>query len=141
MSIDEINELRQTISIMAFLEVTWKDRFLVWEPFEYSNITSINVKVKDIWTPDIVLRRTLDKQSDFIDADGHAVIYSDGRVIMWPYGRYTVSCKIFITLTRNYVNVKSCEGTQIHFFISRETQSPCQTRTPALPFQGRKAVP
>ncbi|KAH3736457.1 hypothetical protein DPMN_043024 [Dreissena polymorpha] len=96
MSINEINELRQTIAIMAFLEITWTDSLLIWEPLEYSNVTSINVKVKDIWTPDIVLRRTLDKQSDFIDADGHAMIYSDGRVIMWPYGRYTVSCRIFI---------------------------------------------
>ncbi|KAH3736460.1 hypothetical protein DPMN_043027 [Dreissena polymorpha] len=96
MSIDEINELRQNIAITAFLEIELTDSLLIWEPLEYSNLTSINVKVKDIWTPDIVLRRTLDKQSDFIDADGHAVIYSDGRVIMWPYGRYTVSCKIFI---------------------------------------------
>ncbi|KAH3736579.1 hypothetical protein DPMN_043150 [Dreissena polymorpha] len=96
MSIDEINELRQTIAITAFLEIEWTDSLLIWEPLEYSNVTSINAKVKDIWTPDIVLRRTLDKQSDIIDADGHAVIYSDGRIIMWPYGRFTVSCKILI---------------------------------------------
>ncbi|KAH3882742.1 hypothetical protein DPMN_006687 [Dreissena polymorpha] len=96
MSIDEINELRQTISIMAFLEVTWKDRFLVWEPFEYSNITSINVKVKDIWTPDIVLESTLDKQTALIETCGNAIISSDGSVIVWPYGRYTVACKIFV---------------------------------------------
>ncbi|KAH3874122.1 hypothetical protein DPMN_037363 [Dreissena polymorpha] len=96
MSIDEINELRQTMAIMAFLEITWTDHFLVWEPLEYSNISSINVKVKDIWTPDIVLESTLDKQTDLIDEDGNAIISSDGRVIIWPYGRYTVSCKIFI---------------------------------------------
>ncbi|KAH3736368.1 hypothetical protein DPMN_042931 [Dreissena polymorpha] len=66
MSIDEINELRQTIAITAFLEIEWTDSLLIWEPLEYFNVTSINVKVKDIWTPDIVLRRTLDKQSDFM---------------------------------------------------------------------------
>ncbi|KAH3882737.1 hypothetical protein DPMN_006682 [Dreissena polymorpha] len=96
MSIDEINEVRQTMAIMAFLEITWTDHFLVWEPLEYSNISSINVKVNDIWTPDIVLENTLDKQTDLIDEDGNAIIHSDGRVIIWPYGRYTVSCKIFI---------------------------------------------
>ncbi|KAH3882734.1 hypothetical protein DPMN_006679 [Dreissena polymorpha] len=96
MSIEDINELKQTISIMAFLEITWKDRFLAWTPFEYSNITSINVKVKDIWTPDIVLESTLDKQTDLIDEDGNAIISSDGSVIIWPYDRFTVSCKIFI---------------------------------------------
>ncbi|KAH3882735.1 hypothetical protein DPMN_006680 [Dreissena polymorpha] len=96
MSIDEINEVRQTISIIAFLEFTWTDTFLAWTPFEYSNITSINVKVKDIWTPDIVLESTLDKQTDLLDKDGNAIISSDGSVLMWPYGRYTVSCKIFI---------------------------------------------
>ncbi|KAH3792966.1 hypothetical protein DPMN_146468 [Dreissena polymorpha] len=96
MSIDEINELRQTMAIMAFLEITWTDHFLVWDPLEYSNISSINVKVKDIWTPDIVLENTLDKQTDIFDEDGNAIISSNGRVIIWPYGRYTVSCKMFI---------------------------------------------
>ncbi|KAH3704315.1 hypothetical protein DPMN_079371 [Dreissena polymorpha] len=96
MSIDEINELSQTISIMAFLEITWKDRFLGWDPLEYSNITSIKVKVKDIWYPDVVLESTLDKHTDLMDEAGNANIKSDGSVVMWPYGRYTVSCKIFI---------------------------------------------
>ncbi|KAH3795619.1 hypothetical protein DPMN_149174 [Dreissena polymorpha] len=96
MSIDEINELRQTMAIMAFLEIAWTDHFLVWEPLEYSYLSSINVKVKDIWTPDIVLESKLDKQTDLIDEDGNAIISSDGRVIIWPYGRYTLSCKIFI---------------------------------------------
>ncbi|KAH3824139.1 hypothetical protein DPMN_125968 [Dreissena polymorpha] len=96
MSVDGINEFRQTIAITAYLEVKWTDSFLVWEPVEYSNITTINVKVKDIWTPDIVLRTTLDKMTDLIDEDGHAVISSDGSVIMWPYGRHIVPCQIFI---------------------------------------------
>ncbi|KAH3704318.1 hypothetical protein DPMN_079374 [Dreissena polymorpha] len=93
MSIDEINELRQTISIMAFLEITWKDRFLVWDPLEYSNITSINVKVNDIWYLDVVLESTLDKHTYLVDEAGNANIKSDGSVVMWPY---TDSCKIFI---------------------------------------------
>lgn len=96
LSIDNIDEKRQTISVRAFLEVTWQDAFLQWVPEDYGNVTSINVKVEDIWTPDLALENTFDSPTNLGQEKGNANIDYNGHVIMWPYKTYTVSCKIYI---------------------------------------------
>ena len=96
LSISELNEKRQTISIMAFLEIKWTDCFLTWNPSDYSNVTMINAKINDVWRPDLTLSGTYDKPLDLIDKEGNANIDSAGHVMMWPYGMHTVSCSISI---------------------------------------------
>lgn len=96
LSIDNINEKKQTISVRAFLELTWKDAFLHWKPEEYDNVTNINVKVDDIWRPDIALENTFDKPTELGQENGNSRIDNDGNVVIWPYKTYTVACKIYI---------------------------------------------
>jgi hypothetical protein len=96
MSIDEVDEKRQTISIKAFLEIQWQDAFLSWNSSKYPAISRINVKNSDIWIPDVVLRDTYDKLTDLGQIDGKANVESSGLVTIWPYSIYTVTCKVFI---------------------------------------------
>lgn len=96
LSIDEIDEKRQTISIRAFLELKWNDAFLSWDRAKYSNISTISVKVAEIWTPDIALKLSFGKLGELGHEDGNAVVDHTGAVVVWPYSSYTVPCKISI---------------------------------------------
>lgn len=96
MSIDNINEKRQTITIKAFLESVWTDEYLVWETRDYPGVSRINVQDTDIWIPDLALHDTFDKPTDLGQEGGKADVRSNGQVTIWPYKMYTVGCKIFI---------------------------------------------
>lgn len=96
MSVDNINEKRQTITVKAFLECTWRDEFLTWDLNEYPHVFRINVKNTDIWIPDLALEDTFDKITDLGQEGGRADVKHTGKVTIWPFKMYTVSCKINI---------------------------------------------
>ncbi|XP_045173928.2 acetylcholine receptor subunit alpha-1-B-like [Mercenaria mercenaria] len=97
MSIDNVDEKRQTITIKAFLEIKWRDAFLTWDPMKYPGVSVISVRNTDIWIPDVVLQDTFDKLTDLGQEGGKANVKSDGVVTIWPYKIYTVACKISIS--------------------------------------------
>ena len=96
MSIDKVDEKRQTFTIRAFLEVTWRDDFLTWDKATYGGVAHINVPNDKIWLPDMALLDVYDSLIDLGQKDGRAVILNDGSVTIWPYKMYTVGCKIKI---------------------------------------------
>ena len=96
MSIEDIDEKRQTFTLRAFLEVTWKDEFLTWEPAKYGGVTSINVANSNIWLPDLALLDVYDTLTDIGQKDGRTVIDHEGSVVIWPFKMYTVGCKMKI---------------------------------------------
>ena len=96
MSIDKIDEKRQTFTIRAFMEVTWRDDFLTWNPGKYGGVTTINVPNTKLWLPDLALLDVYDSLTDLGQKDGRAVVDNSGTVIIWPYKMYTVGCKIKI---------------------------------------------
>ncbi|XP_045170861.2 acetylcholine receptor subunit alpha-1-B-like [Mercenaria mercenaria] len=97
MSIDNIDEKRQTITVKAFLEIKWIDAFLRWDSTKYPGVSRISVKNTDLWIPDIALQDTFDDLTDFGQAGGKANVSSDGLVTIWPHKIYTVACKISVT--------------------------------------------
>ena len=96
MSIDKVDEKRQTFTIRAFLDVTWRDDFLTWDKATYGGVTHINVPNENIWLPDMALLDVYDSLIDLGQKDGRAVIDNNGGVTIWPYKMYTVGCKIKI---------------------------------------------
>ena len=96
MSIDKIDEIRQTFTIRAFMEVTWRDDFLIWVPAKYGGVTTINVPNTKLWLPDLALLDVYDSPTDLGQEDGRAVVDQYGNVTIWPYKMYTVGCKIKI---------------------------------------------
>ena len=107
MSIDKIDEKRQTFSIRAFLELTWRDDFLSWAPAKYGGVETINVPNTNIWLPDMALLDVYDSLIDLGQKDGRAVIDYNGTVTIWPYKMYTVGCKIKIS--RFPFDVQTCK--------------------------------
>lgn len=49
------DEKGESVTISAFARTYWKDDFLNWNPQDYNNVTSINVKPDKVWVPDITL--------------------------------------------------------------------------------------
>ncbi|XP_053376500.1 acetylcholine receptor subunit alpha-1-B-like [Mercenaria mercenaria] len=94
MSVDNIDEKRQTITIKAYLEMKWRDAFLTWDPVKYPGVSRISVKNTDIRIPDVVLTDTSDKLTELGQGDVKADVKSDGLVTIWLYKLYTVKCKI-----------------------------------------------
>ena len=96
MSIESIDEKRQTFTLRAFLEITWRDDFLSWEPDKYGGVKSINVPNEKIWMPDLALLDVYDTLTDLGQAGGRTVIDHEGSVLIWPFKMYTVGCKMKI---------------------------------------------
>jgi len=45
------DEKKQTIVYSGWLDVTWRDYNLVWNPDEFGNITRIRLPSSRIWVP------------------------------------------------------------------------------------------
>ena len=107
LSIEAVDELKQTFSVRAFLEVRWKDSFLTWNPEMYGGVKQINIPNKFIWIPDLALQDTYDSLTNLGQNDGRAVVDYEGSVLMWPYKIYTVGCKIKVRYFP--FDVQTCE--------------------------------
>ena len=94
MSIDNIDEKKQSFSARAYADLRWTDQFLTWEPEDYSRVSTINVPSDKIWLPDLALEDVYNRPTDLGQDDGRALVGYDGSVIIWPYKLYTVACKI-----------------------------------------------
>ncbi|KAL4224033.1 Neuronal acetylcholine receptor subunit beta-4 [Mactra antiquata] len=92
----QVDAKEQTITIRGFLELRWRDEFLVWNENMYSNISEITVRDDSIWRPHISLLDAFGTPSD-LGYGGQAVISSGGRIVVWPYKLFTVSCEIAIS--------------------------------------------
>ena len=93
-SLHAIEASTQTISMLAFLELTWRDVSLTWDPRVFDNVTSITVKIKNIWVPDVALLKSFHKPSDIIVPKDNVVIDSSGKMSMWPYGLLKIPCAL-----------------------------------------------
>lgn len=84
---------QQVMTTNLWLEQTWNDYKLTWNPKEYGGVEFINVPAEQIWLPDIVL---------FNNADGNyevtlmtkATVYSTGMIVWNPPAMYKSTCKI-----------------------------------------------
>ena len=94
LSIETVDEKKQTFTVRAFLEIKWNDKFLSWRPETYAGVKRINIPNNKIWLPDLALLDTYDSLTNLGQIDGRAVVDNFGNVIMWPYKMYTVGCKI-----------------------------------------------
>ena len=96
MSVDNINEKKQSFSARAYMDLRWRDQFLTWDPKSYSSVSSINVPTDKIWLPDLALEDVYNRPTDLGQDDGRALVDYTGSVIIWPYKLYTVACKIVV---------------------------------------------
>ncbi|XP_055385028.1 acetylcholine receptor subunit alpha-like isoform X2 [Condylostylus longicornis] len=89
----DVNLKNQIMTTNLWVEQSWYDYKLRWEPKEYGGVHMLHVPSDHIWRPDIVL---------YNNADGHyevtlmtkATVYNNGLVIWQPPAVYKSSCSI-----------------------------------------------
>lgn len=93
-TLQEINEVKGTVSITGYFDLKWKDVSLQWNPYTYGNITSIVLPLDLVWTPPILAANSGEK-INYIRMKGSSVrIEHTGTVIWTPGSRFVFTCSI-----------------------------------------------
>ncbi|XP_074649123.1 uncharacterized protein LOC141904435 [Tubulanus polymorphus] len=85
--INEMNHKLSALSLNAWLRMSWKDEFLIWDPAKFDGIDVIRIPIHYIWKPDIVLynKAYIDGYGGMmITEDAMAVVFSSGDVLWVP---------------------------------------------------------
>ncbi|XP_061196641.1 neuronal acetylcholine receptor subunit alpha-2-like [Saccostrea echinata] len=92
--INFVDEKSGVFSTTGFLEVTWKDHFLSWQPEMFGNITNFTFPQGNIWIPDLILRNGV-KEIKPMGGDFYYILMNyTGHVTWWPYQVFEARCEI-----------------------------------------------
>ncbi|XP_022780018.1 neuronal acetylcholine receptor subunit alpha-9-like isoform X2 [Stylophora pistillata] len=98
------DEVEQLVRMSLWYRLTWQDRFLMWSPSQYGNLTRINLPVDAIWTPSVGLLNSLESgfAPIFESADGGlsplAEIRYDGQIKIAVPTILSISCIMDMTM-------------------------------------------
>lgn len=88
-----VKEIEETIEIIASLRLSWNDQTVFWAPPMYGNITSMYLRVNNVWAPKIGL---LNPAVNFKPIDGNkeffAEIFYNGTIVNTPDDIFIASC-------------------------------------------------
>ncbi|XP_078613284.1 neuronal acetylcholine receptor subunit alpha-3-like isoform X1 [Branchiostoma floridae x Branchiostoma japonicum] len=90
-SILSVDDKNQELKTLSWLQMSWKDYRLRWNPGQYDNIRKINIPSDQLWRPDLLPynSRTLDSG---LDLTVDAIVSSDGEVTFIPKWLTQTSC-------------------------------------------------
>nr|XP_034339162.1 neuronal acetylcholine receptor subunit alpha-6-like [Crassostrea gigas] len=92
--INYLDEKTGVFSVTGFLQVTWRDEFLVWEPKLYNNVSSFTIPQDSIWIPDLFLRNGV-KAATGLGGDFYYLPVSyTGDLIWWPFSVFNAHCQV-----------------------------------------------
>lgn len=89
----DLNLKQQILSTNVWVEQTWHDNKLRWEPELYEGIDMIHVPAENIWIPDIVLFNNADGNYE-LTLVAKARLYSNGTVVWRPPTMFRSTCEI-----------------------------------------------
>lgn len=97
-SIQSINEVEQTFSMMTGLVMFWADPNLTWEPSLNGNVSKLIVKADNIWTPTFYLVNQVDNMQSFYGrSELLCTILHNGRVQFGPGALLTAKCPMDVS--------------------------------------------
>ncbi|XP_041672083.1 5-hydroxytryptamine receptor 3A-like [Cheilinus undulatus] len=88
----DVIEKEQQFVAYFWVDVSWIDDYVLWNPEEFCNITLTYVPTKSVWTPDVTIEEMTEE--DKAAQSPYLAIFSDGRV--WLRNDMVVisSCKM-----------------------------------------------
>lgn len=89
----DLNLKQQILSTNVWVEQTWVDSKLQWEPEQYDMVDMIHIPVENIWIPDIVLLNNADGNYE-LTLIAKARLYSNGTVVWRPPTMFHSTCEI-----------------------------------------------
>ncbi|XP_060085713.1 neuronal acetylcholine receptor subunit alpha-7-like [Ylistrum balloti] len=90
-SLREIDERLQTMTFVAWIELTLIDEFLILG----DGVKSVQIPKSEIWYPDVALFNSIDDPLNISDGQ-YIILLEDGRVVWYPGRQYSVICMIDI---------------------------------------------
>ncbi|VBB28038.1 unnamed protein product [Acanthocheilonema viteae] len=73
-----VDERNQVLTLNVWVEQSWRDERIRWDPIEFGNISKLTVGKKYLWTPDIVLyNNARDFSRGFVDTNLHILSNGD----------------------------------------------------------------
>ncbi|VDM38213.1 unnamed protein product [Toxocara canis] len=91
-----IDERSQVLALNVWVEQSWHDERIHWDPLEFGNISKLTVGIRYVWTPDIVLyNNARDFSRGFVDTNLH--ILSNGDLQWAPPAKVYSICKLDVT--------------------------------------------
>ncbi|XP_053604028.1 acetylcholine receptor subunit alpha-like isoform X2 [Plodia interpunctella] len=89
----DVNLKNQIMTTNLWVEQSWYDYKLRWEPKEYGGVHMLHVPSDHIWRPDIVLYNNADGNYE-VTLMTKATVYYNGMVVWQPPAVYKSSCSI-----------------------------------------------
>ncbi|XP_005997427.3 acetylcholine receptor subunit gamma [Latimeria chalumnae] len=90
-----LNEIEEALTTNVWIEMTWRDYRLQWNPHEHHNITCLRVPSKMVWLPDIVLENNIDGNFE-ITLYINVLVSPNGNIYWLPPAIYRSSCSIIV---------------------------------------------
>ncbi|XP_063405263.1 neuronal acetylcholine receptor subunit beta-4-like [Mytilus trossulus] len=90
--INDIDEIKGSLTTTAFLYLGWIDEFLVWTPASYGGIAYFYIPQSDIWKPDITLENGFSKLKELGNSFINAAVTEDGQVFWKPFEVFESKC-------------------------------------------------
>ncbi|CAJ0599047.1 unnamed protein product [Cylicocyclus nassatus] len=91
-----IDERSQVLALNAWVEQSWHDERIRWEPSEFGNLSKLTLATTYVWTPDIVLyNNARDFSRGFVATNLH--VNYDGEVQWAPPQKIYSRCHMDVT--------------------------------------------
>ncbi|CAA22072.2 Proton-gated ion channel subunit pbo-5 [Caenorhabditis elegans] len=91
-----IDELKQTMTVLIYVDEHWVDPSLTWDPALFGGITKTWIPLDKIWVPDIIVFNMLAHEDLLSAVRAPARIHYNGTIVASHPAVHTVSCEINI---------------------------------------------
>ncbi|XP_060588637.1 acetylcholine receptor subunit alpha-like [Ruditapes philippinarum] len=95
LSLKELDEVNQRLSVAAFTSLVWTDELLRWTPNDYGNMTQLRTGSGKFWTPNLILVNSAESVNE--PSMTPMVIQSNGQVIIFPTQSFSIPCDLDVT--------------------------------------------
>ena len=85
LSINELDEVAETLKTTGYLEVEWQDDFLSWNATDYGGLSYYHFPQDDVWKPDVALKNSVEKYKPLGVSTLNVQVDSDGCVFWYPF--------------------------------------------------------
>ncbi|MEW8545917.1 MAG: hypothetical protein AB2693_20540 [Candidatus Thiodiazotropha sp.] len=105
-ALTELNEVKGYISTIGFLDVSWIDERMAWDPADYEGISSVSIESSKVWTPDIITSNPAEKIHSFSEISTGIRYFSTGFAWWRPGSVIKTIC--FIRIPAYPFDVHTC---------------------------------
>jgi hypothetical protein len=87
-SIQEFDEVKEELTISAFITVNWEDELIKWDPKDYGGLDQLVIESDNVWTPNLVLSNNVNTLEKIGDAWQLIRFSPNGVAYYFPWGRF-----------------------------------------------------